>query len=459
VLGGIGVYGASIMLIAQMYHLDGNPPDAVLLWALGALLAAGLVRSNPALAAAFVLLTLWTGWERGLSQTAHGVFLLPWAATAAVAAWRRWRPGLHLAALSLVAWLVPLGYLILDRHGHWLVAAIGIAAALTAVAAAPAIDRWIRASQALFAYAVAVAFAGLFLMQFVDDLIDPRTSQITLGQFVRLASLTLALLVAAMFWALRTDNRGALWIAYVAFAVEIFAIYVRMLGTLQHLAVLPYCGADRQRPGVGGLSPAPAPDGRRRNWRHWGRSMSSPRNTLLALAAVALAQTAVLADMVIDRVRLVTTGREVVLPVVPVDPRDLFKGDYVRLSFEISRLPTSLLDGAPPPRPEAPFYVTLEKKEDGTWAAARITRTYPHDAGPGRVALKGRLQFGNWSDAYVWPRYGIESYFVPQGQGLQLEAMAREKKLAVRVAVDRAGDAAIKGLIIDGKLQYEEPSL
>ena len=42
VLGGIAVFGASIMLIAQMYHMEGNPPDAVLMWALGALLAAVL---------------------------------------------------------------------------------------------------------------------------------------------------------------------------------------------------------------------------------------------------------------------------------------------------------------------------------------------------------------------------------------------------------------------------------
>src|SRR5262249_55182343 len=54
VLLGIAVYGASIMLIAQMYHMDGNPPDAVLWWALGALAAGWLLRSNPALAAALV---------------------------------------------------------------------------------------------------------------------------------------------------------------------------------------------------------------------------------------------------------------------------------------------------------------------------------------------------------------------------------------------------------------------
>jgi uncharacterized membrane protein len=232
VLGGIAVYGASIMLIAQMYHMEGNAPDAVLAWALGALLAAGLVRSNPALGATFVLLAVWTGWERDLNATAHWAFLVPWAAAAAVAAWLRWRPGLHLAALGLVAWLVPLGFFILNRHAHWLVAAIGVAAAVASVVAAPTIDRLTRGAQALFAYAVAVAFAALFIVQFLDEALDPRAVQLSTGQFIALAALTLGLLVAAMFWALRTDNRGALWVGYIAFAVEIFSIYVRMLVTL-----------------------------------------------------------------------------------------------------------------------------------------------------------------------------------------------------------------------------------
>jgi uncharacterized membrane protein len=68
VLGGVAVYGASIMLIAQMYHMEGSPPDAVLLWALGALLAAVLVPSAAALAAAFVLIVVWTWWS-GRSAT------------------------------------------------------------------------------------------------------------------------------------------------------------------------------------------------------------------------------------------------------------------------------------------------------------------------------------------------------------------------------------------------------
>ncbi len=56
-------------------------------------------------------------------------------------------------------------------------------------------------------------------------------------------------------------------------------------------------------------------------------------------------------------------------------------------------------------------------------------------------------------------RYGLESYFVPEGTGRALEKLAREKKLAAVIAVDAKGNSAIKGLMVDGKLQYEEPLL
>ena len=47
-----------------------------------------------------------------------------------------------------------------------------------------------------------------------------------------LAILTLALLLGAMLWALHSDNRAALWLAYAGFALEIFSLYVKTFGTL-----------------------------------------------------------------------------------------------------------------------------------------------------------------------------------------------------------------------------------
>ncbi|HEX2336018.1 MAG TPA: DUF2157 domain-containing protein [Hyphomicrobiaceae bacterium] len=229
VLGGIAVWGASIMLIAQMYHMEGNPPDALLLWTLGALLAAVLARSAAALGATFVLLSVWCGWERLLSETALWSFLIPWSGSALTGAWLRWRPALHLAAVSLLAWLVPLGFFVLGQHAHWLVILIGIAGAAASQArnAPPAL------SAALFFYGLAVAYAGLFILQFLDDgrWLLGATDSAPIVRLVVLSILALALLLAAMLLALKRDDRGALWLAYGAFALEIFMLYVRTFGS------------------------------------------------------------------------------------------------------------------------------------------------------------------------------------------------------------------------------------
>jgi uncharacterized membrane-anchored protein len=55
--------------------------------------------------------------------------------------------------------------------------------------------------------------------------------------------------------------------------------------------------------------------------------------------------------------------------------------------------------------------------------------------------------------------YGIENFFVPEGTGHDLEKLVGERKLSALVAVDDDGNAAIKGLIVDGKRVYEEPLL
>ena len=45
---------------------------------------------------------------------------------------------------------------------------------------------------------------------------------------------------------------------------------------------------------------------------------------------------------------------------------------------------------------------------------------------------------------------------MPLGHGTELEVMARDRRLAALVAVDKAGNVAVKGLIVDGKLR-EKP--
>jgi uncharacterized membrane-anchored protein len=46
--------------------------------------------------------------------------------------------------------------------------------------------------------------------------------------------------------------------------------------------------------------------------------------------------------------------------------------------------------------------------------------------------------------------YGIDQYFVPEGTGPALEADRNEGKVSVLVAVAENGNAAIKGIVLNG---------
>lgn len=224
VLLGTALFGASIMLISQMYHMDGNPPDAVLVWAAGTLLAGLAVRSNPALAFAMVLMGVWGGMETGQRGEVFWPFLAGWGAVAAAMAWQRWTPGVHIAGVALSIFVVTLGYILHKGHAHPLVALIGLAAVGLSVAGERVRPALAPVWSGMLGYGILVAFAGLWAMQFIE-------SRHT-GDFLALAILTLGLLLAAIWWGLTSGHRGALWLGYAGFSANILGIYAKKLGNL-----------------------------------------------------------------------------------------------------------------------------------------------------------------------------------------------------------------------------------
>lgn len=224
VLLGVGIFGGSIMLISQMYHMHGNPADAVLLWAAGALVAGVGLRSNPALAFAMILVTYWGISEAMRLDVVFWPFLVPWALVAAAFYWQRWRPGLHIAGLALTGFIVSLGYRLNDGHAHGIVAAVGLFIMATALAGERLKPELPALWSGTFNYGLAIALAGLWALQFVES---PE-----LDVFTLIAILVLALVIASIFWGLKAGNRGALWLGYIGFSVEILAIYIKTIGTL-----------------------------------------------------------------------------------------------------------------------------------------------------------------------------------------------------------------------------------
>jgi uncharacterized membrane protein len=100
------IFGASIALVGQMYHLADDFAAGLLLWAVGALLAAALTESRGALAVALVAGCLWSGARVQELSSVHWQFIGFWF-VAALLAWR-WNAAVarHLVSIAAVTWWV-----------------------------------------------------------------------------------------------------------------------------------------------------------------------------------------------------------------------------------------------------------------------------------------------------------------------------------------------------------------
>jgi len=176
-------------------------------------------------------------------------------------------------------------------------------------------------------------------------------------------------------------------------------------------------------------------------------------NIVLRLLAIALIQSFVLGWMVWDRVSLLKNGQEIRLSVVPVDPRDLLRGDYVILSFGISRIDTAKIKTDRKFRKGDLIYVGLKKSEEGQWVAISANHQLPQVKSE-IVFIKGRITSAS---RQLRIKYGMEKYFIPEGEGQKLEALRNDKVLSIVAAVSNTGEAGIKSLLVRGKPVYEEP--
>ncbi|HEV3303720.1 MAG TPA: GDYXXLXY domain-containing protein [Planctomycetaceae bacterium] len=173
----------------------------------------------------------------------------------------------------------------------------------------------------------------------------------------------------------------------------------------------------------------------------WFKARERP---LLAISAAA--QILVLAGMIVMRSIPYFRGQTVLLRVQPVDPRDMFRGDYVILSYEFSRLPPGGIRDLPNPSTEPasfrnqPVYVSLVAEPDGVhYRAGAWSTTSPVDG----LYLRGTVVGSNQAE------FGIESYFVQEGRGHHYEEAIRNRRLSAEVTVAPDGQAAVRGLRIE----------
>jgi len=133
-------------------------------------------------------------------------------------------------------------------------------------------------------------------------------------------------------------------------------------------------------------------------------------------------------------------GQHIVLATTPVDPRDLLRGDFVRLRYTISEAPLSQWKDAAPPRRRQGVFVLLAVGPDSLSSTVGIYPKAPA-AAPGQAVLRAWV-----TDVYrhsLTLRFNLERYYVPEASGLRREKAGRLHPLRVHVSIAPWGQARI----------------
>lgn len=185
--------------------------------------------------------------------------------------------------------------------------------------------------------------------------------------------------------------------------------------------------------------------------------------TLFIGLAIAF-QIAVVATMAISREWILANGTPYTFQTAPIDPRDIFRGDYVRLDYLFASVSAAQLDRQVTEqglRKGQKVYLALSLNENGVARGERLYLSPPE----GAPYLLGRVR-------YEWPyrgylerpenarpkmaltpvavKYGIEQYYVEQGSGLVMEERRGGRNgfqlpMLIHTKVSAGGEAVIAG--------------
>lgn len=183
---------------------------------------------------------------------------------------------------------------------------------------------------------------------------------------------------------------------------------------------------------------------------------SIPKRAVLAGATCLL----ILSGMIVGHAWPLWTGRVITMKVVPVDPRDLFRGEYARLDTAASQL---YREGSKMPQPSRgslvrPLDRVFEEARRGTVVYVQLAQSGGGDYIPvsaslepaeGAINLRGRVRYPGGS--FMPVDYGLDAFYMQEGKGHRVEEAIRQRRnVQMQVAVASSGHSRIKTLLIDG---------
>ncbi|MFG6116214.1 GDYXXLXY domain-containing protein [Halobacillus sp. MO56] len=151
-----------------------------------------------------------------------------------------------------------------------------------------------------------------------------------------------------------------------------------------------------------------------------------------AFYGVVLLQVLFLAGMSVSYYAMDAFGQTIKLETAPVDPRDIFYGDYVILNYEIEMIEEEKWSDEIPEYGET-VYVLLEESESGFFQVVEASSD-KMEKNADQVRLKGKYQWHNQGQSVHQVTYGINRYYVEENTGEQYEQQRDDMVVEVVVA-------------------------
>ena len=140
-------------------------------------------------------------------------------------------------------------------------------------------------------------------------------------------------------------------------------------------------------------------------------------------------------------------GEEVILKVIPYDPRDFLRGNYLTLNYEINDIefPGTAIQNI---NYENPIYVILKKNAKGVASAVDITYLKPEN----KLFIKGqlahvRLDRDKEKIFYRIKYNNIDRFYVKEGNAKKLEKSLQKNGGYAKIYLTRNGNARIKEIM------------
>ena len=133
-------------------------------------------------------------------------------------------------------------------------------------------------------------------------------------------------------------------------------------------------------------------------------------------------------------------GKDILIRTTVYDPRDMFRGDYVRLSYGFAGIYELDKRGLSKRRQlhGTEIYAVLKQDKDGRYKFDRYSLERPN----GGMFLAGRVDYNT-------AKFGIEAFFMPPKKARQMERDMMEFNATAVISVMDNGKARIKDIVIE----------